>query len=116
MTTELERAVTIIREALADLAQYDPDEIAEKLRAEGMLWCDPEHRATSCPIHHWLEARLIAYRLGWFAANMIVVPTYVSLPAPAPAPMYQTTVGNSPSVQRFIEQYDRGDYRHLEAR
>ncbi len=117
MTTERQqRAETVIRDALDELGQYQPDEIAVKLRAEGMLWCGPKHRAASCPIHHYLTARLLAHSLE--GITLSVGPDE----AVAVVPMYSGRRGrNSLIVQplpkpvsQFVYKYDRGDYKHLE--
>ncbi len=111
MTAELERVVTVVRDALAELGQYEPDQIAEKLRAEGMLWwCNPRGRAISCPIHHYLEARLEAQGLDHFVVNVVVTAPYVTLPTRSD----RSIVWNPQPVAEFIQKYDQGRYEHLE--
>ncbi len=110
MTTEQERVVTVVRDALDDLAQYEPDEIVEKLKHEGMLWHDPGRRSTSCPIHHWIMARLKAHgfdrfdyyvAVGTEAVRNLTTTQGERIPLPEP-------------VAKFIGRYDRGDFKHLE--
>ncbi len=110
MMTELHRAEMVVRDALNDLAGLEPDEIAEKLRDEGMLWCNPRGRAISCPIHHWLEARLEAQGLDHFVVNVAVTAPYVTLPTRSD----RSIVWNPQPVAEFIRRYDRGHYEHLE--
>ncbi len=111
--TELQRAETIIRDALADLTHLTPDEIAEKIAADGMLWCDPWRRPMACPIHHYLEARLVAHGLGGIGMSVGTGEAVAIIPTPdgqrgrivQPFPQ---------SVSQFIHRYDRGDFKHLE--
>ncbi len=108
--TELAQAETVIREALDDLAHLTPDQIAEKLSAAGMLWCDPGRRSTSCPIHHWIIASLKAHgydRFDYYAAvgteavHNLRTTQGKRIPHPEP-------------VAEFIYRYDEGRYKHLE--
>ncbi len=110
MSAELKRAVTVIREALDDLAHLSPDEIAEKLRVEGMLWCDPGRRSTSCPIHHWITARLKAHGYDRSDYYLTVGTEMVRNLKTA----HGEGIPHPLSVRDFIDQYDEGRYKHLE--
>ncbi len=118
MTTELERVETIIRDALAELAGLEPDQIAANLAAEGMLWCGPGARSKSCPIHHYLRERLEMHGLNEFGRSLRVsreeVLTFKSVPTPDR--FVTVTVQVPDQVTWFIGRYDQGNYRHLEAR
>ncbi len=119
-TERQQQAETVIREALTDLAHLTPDQIAAKLWAEGMLWCNPRRRTTSCPIHHWLETRLAAH--GLEVLRLTVAPTYVmgagvSLtrrPGIVHQNFFHRIADHPPTVQAFIQWYDRGHYKHHE--
>ncbi len=113
MMTELERVLTVIREALADLAHPISDQIAEKLKKAGMLWCGPGEREQSCPLHHYLESRLIAH--GLEGISLSVSPNDVSVIIPTPDGLNSLILQPFPqSISQFVYRYDRGDYRHLE--
>ncbi len=110
MAAAPQRALTVVRDALNDLALLTPDEIAHKLAVEGMLWCDPRHRASSCPIHHYLTARLRAHGLEGIALSVspdavmaIVRGRNKPIMQPLPKP-----------VSNFVYKFDFGDYEHLE--
>ncbi len=114
MTTEqLQRADTIIRDALADLAELAPDQIAAKLAAAGMLFCGAGARTRSCPIHHWTTSRLAAHGLIRVAATLRVGRNEVFVHKPKPTAHRLVTVQVPVPVAEFIDRYDRGDYNHL---
>ncbi len=117
MTTELAQAETVIRDALNELAQYEPDQIAEKLRAAGMLTCDHRRRTTSCPIYQYLKPRLVAHGLHQFAEYMAVAPGYVLMvdlyPEHDPAARKRTILPIPEPVTFFIDKFDAGDYDHI---
>ncbi len=110
MANAKQQAAAIIREALNELAEYGPNQIAEKIAAAGMLWCETSHLAIACPIHHWLQARLEAH--GLEDVSMYVGPDDVVIPdglnshvMPLPEP-----------VATFLFRFDRSDYRDMETR
>ncbi len=117
MSAELERAVTVVREASDDLAGLTPDQIAAKLKKAGMLWCGPgeQKRSQSCPIHHWLEARLRAAGLLEYVVDLFVYREDVTAVVPtSDGRMGRCEVRTPAPVSEFIDQYDEGRYEHLE--
>ncbi len=101
--------VARLRDALHELALYEPDEIAEKLKKAGMLWCGPGERSKSGPLHHWLEARLVAHGVALGADEHISVGhSRVSFG------QSRKNVRLPSSVRAFVCRYDFGAYKHLE--
>lgn len=89
-----------IAEALNDLADYTPLQIAEKLSAEGLLTCP--NRATHCPI-----AQYLFQRTGYG----VVVSHNDSFGFDDKRTM---AVNPNPlSVRHFIDHFDKGLFKYL---
>ena len=109
----------VIRSVVAEYNTYTPDEIAHKLAAEGMMWCDRNprvDRSTNCPMHHLFITRLqaagvepdprditvygssawVSWRLGRGVSAII-------------------DYGPISPITEFIRAFDRYDYDHLES-
>ncbi len=114
MTTELDRVEAKVRETLDDLAQYEPDQIAAKLKRAGMLWCGSP-RDSACPVHHYLEARLRKAGLLEYVVGLFVYSSVVAVAAPtSDGRMGRREIRTPASVWDFIRRYDRDDYQQLE--
>lgn len=102
----------VIRSVVAEYNTYTPDEIADKLAAEGMLWCGPV-RSLNCPMHHLFEARMEAAGAEpWpirVRTNWVTVGDSTQNKA-----VFYNSVGGESSINKFIRAYDRGEYDHLE--
>ncbi len=107
----------VIRGVVDEYNTYTPDEIADKLVAEGMLWCDrnPQaNRATNCPMHHLFMARLedsgfAPERPGDVTVGAITVWVDSNLETS------EINYGPGSPITDFIDAFDKDEYDHLES-
>ena len=111
----------VIRSVVNEYNGYTADEIADKLAAEGMLWCGSDlnpriPRSESCPMHHLFMARLQAAghdpppELVGVGSSMLSV---VVADGEREFISNGRHLYDSP-IADFIGAYDRGDYNQLE--
>ena len=67
----------------------------------------------ACPIHHWLEARLVAHGFEGIGMSVGTGEAVAIIPTPD-GERGRIFVPFPQSVSQFIHRYDFGLYKHLE--